>query len=126
MQTVNTIVLPTMTEEEWQEAQGKTDEEWARVVLPLNWREIKPRFGGRGAIRGKTSVIFSAGKFDGKWWLHVSVAHPEKLPSYMDVAEVKALFVGRDRKAIQVFAAESEHVNIHPRALHLWSCLEGL
>jgi hypothetical protein len=32
---------------------------------------------------------------------------------------------GRRRWAYQVFVPESEHVNIHPHALHLWGRADG-
>lgn len=121
------IQLPTMSEEEWQESVAVTTREWERVILPPGWRERPmqgPFEGARGAVHGRTSLIFSAGKHEGKWWLHVSIAHPEKVPSYLDLAEAKRIFIGRDRQAIQLFVGESEHVNIHSRALHLWACLE--
>lgn len=125
--------LPKMTEREWREAVERTDQEWSRVRLPAGWREQDFRGtvteGARGAVHGKASVIFSCGRYPigqpgGAWWLHVSIAHPERLPSYMDLVELHRVFVGEDRKAIQVFAPKSEHVSIHSRALHLWACLE--
>lgn len=120
---------PMMTEEEWLKAKLATDREWTRITLPAGWHEVLVppgdfMEGARLAKRGKTSLIFTAGKHDGEWWLHVSIAHPEKLPTYFDLTEVKRIFIGSDRQAIQVFPAETEHVNIHPRALHLWACLE--
>lgn len=123
------IDVPMMDPAEWAESKARTDEEWARVVLPAGWREMPVRegsiiHGARIALRGKTTVVFSAGKYGGQWWLHVSIAHPLKLPTYMDLVELKAVFVGLERQAVQLFAASADHVSIHPRALHLWSCLE--
>lgn len=121
--------LPLQSPEEWEAAAARTTEEWARVVLPHGWREVpiaakSPAYGARAAVRGKTSLVFSAGQHDGKWWLHVSIAHPLKMPSYLDLCVVKAACVGSDRQAIHVFPKASEHVNIHSRALHMWACLE--
>lgn len=122
-------LLPTMPLADWQAAKDATDREWAKVSLPPGWTEFRipethPMDGARAAFNGKTSLIFSCGKHDGSWWLHVSIAHPEKIPSYTELADVKRIFVGKDRQALQIFPAASEHVNIHPRALHLWCCLE--
>ena len=69
---------------------------------------------------GKSTVAFSVGLHDGQWWLHVSLGHPERMPTYMDLAYVKRIFVGRDRQAVQ----RVPHVNIHTRVLHLWASLE--
>ena len=120
-----------MSPEQWAEARDKTAQEWERVVLPFGWREvpIKPGSmmdGAKAAVVGRTSLLFSAGKMeDGKWWLHVSIAHPDKLPSYLDLTDVKAFTIGTGRQAIQVFPPEAEHVNLHPRALHLWACIDA-
>jgi hypothetical protein len=126
--------VPPCTEDEWQEGVRKTNEEWSRVVLPQGWVETRPHGIGPGLAEmlspvrfvrhGKSTVAFSVGRHDGQLWLHVSLGHPERLPSYMDLVEVKRIFVGRDRQAVQVFAREVEHVNIHPRVLHLWTSLE--
>lgn len=59
-----------------------------------------------------------------RWWLHVSVSHRNRIPSYSELAEVKRRFVGADRKAIQIFPQSDVHVSIHPNCLHLWCCLE--
>lgn len=69
---------------------------------------------------------------DGLTWWHISVSARERfygkpplerLPSYDELCAVKRVFVGEDAMAIQVFPKASEHVNIHPHCLHLWSPL---
>lgn len=68
-------------------------------------------------------VICSVAKEDdGKYWIHVSYSRTSRIPTYEDTAKIKALFIGKDRKAIAVFPEEKNHVNIHPNCLHLWSC----
>lgn len=56
-------------------------------------------------------------------WLHVSTSRAERLPSWEDLREVKDLFCGRDRLALQVLPPEAEYVNAHPYVLHLWVAL---
>jgi hypothetical protein len=71
-------------------------------------------------------VILSARREeDGHDWLHVSLSRADRLPDYDDLCKVKRDWVGRFRKAIQVFPPEDEHVNVHPRTLHLWGCLSS-
>lgn len=71
------------------------------------------------------SVILSvAVEDDQRKWLHVSLAHRNRLPTYETLKLVKDTFIG-DRKAIQVFPSEKEYVNKHPYCLHLWCCLDG-
>lgn len=73
-------------------------------------------------------VIWSiAEELDLRVWMHVSVSRPLLLPSYGDMKRVKRMFIGAERMAYSVWAPEAEHVNIHARALHLWSPLtDGL
>jgi hypothetical protein len=72
------------------------------------------------------TVIFSGMvEADGKRWLHVSCAHGNRLPSWDDLKLVKETFIGRDRKAVQVFPSQEEYVNVNPYCLHLWHCLDG-
>jgi hypothetical protein len=102
-------------------------EEIVPLVLPEKWQLLQP--GQDGALfvsmSRRLSVIVSGMVYpDGKRWYHVSVAHPERLPSYNELCEVKSVFIGDNKKAIQVFPAKSEHVNIHPNCLHLWHCVD--
>lgn len=73
----------------------------------------------------ETTGELAARELDGRVWLHVSASRGSRLPSYADLVEVKELFIGRERKAVQVFPSRAEHVNIHPHALHLWHCVDG-
>lgn len=70
------------------------------------------------------SVISGMENHDGKWWLHVSCAKQDSLPTWEDLKEVKQVFIGSDKKAIQVIPNEKEYVNIHPYCLHLFHCDE--
>jgi hypothetical protein len=103
------------------------------VILPAGWESIRlpeshPLYGQR-IFQNKNglAVIFTADNLHqpGKTWIHVSMSRRERLPTYDDMTEVKALFVGRDRQALQIFPPESKHINIYPFCLHLCSCVEG-
>jgi hypothetical protein len=92
------------------------------------WHLLEVRGDGASWERrpGAATVIVSgAVELDGRRWLHVSLAHPRWTPSYSDLCRVKELFIGADREAYQKFARQSEHVNLHPNCLHLWSCFDG-
>lgn len=71
------------------------------------------------------SVIVSQALHDGADWIHLSAAWHDSMPSYEDLAVLKDAVFGPDREAYQVFARASEHVNIHPYALHLWGRADG-
>jgi hypothetical protein len=96
------------------------------TVLPAGWRCLD-YMGAHGTVYRSISltVIMSVGNhLDGKRWLHVSLARRDRIPYYTDMVEVKELFIGPEKKAIQIFPPRSEHVNINEHVLHLWHCID--
>lgn len=90
------------------------------------WKIMQRSRDGIAYRKGIHTVIASvAVELDGKLWLHVSLARPDQMPTYKKMAEVKKLFIGEDKKAIQVFVGKDKHVNIHKFCLHLWHCVDG-
>lgn len=75
--------------------------------------------------RRNLAVIFSAAvERDGRVWLHLSLSHRGRMPHWSEIVEAKEAFLGAEARALQVFPARSEWVNIHPFCLHLWRCLD--
>lgn len=105
---------------------GQTIEVMQSDFLPPGWRRI-PSYFGVAAFEHKTTllrVLASVQVYhDKNAWLHVSMSHHDRLPTYEEMQKVKDVFVGRNNKAIQVFSPASEHVNVHPYCLHLWHCI---
>lgn len=108
------------------------DEAWTLLGpvtdrLPVAWRTSATTEDGLMVRRpdGLAVILSVAREKDERRWLHLSTSRPDRLPSYDDLCEVKRLFLGPERKAIQVFAPTTEHINIHKRCLHLWCCLDG-
>lgn len=105
------------------------------TILPASWRETQESWGeeaGRVYQRvyrkttGLLVLISCALQDDGKRWLHVSVSRSDtKIPDWQTMSEVKNLFIGAERTALQVMPPKSKHVNIHPGVMHLWYCLDG-
>jgi len=119
------------TEDEWKAAKARTDEAARRVRLPPNWKRlaearIPKELEGMACYECEDGrfVVLSAGLWEGRWWLHVSVSRKREIPSYWDLADLKEIFIGPELQALQVFARAGRHVNIHPYCLHLWACLE--
>jgi len=83
------------------------------------WRIQKNQFHGLFVL-GDVSI-----KDDGQLWYHVSFSRSKAIPNYGDCMFVKRTFFGADRWAIQIFPEDINHVNQHPKCLHLWHCLEG-
>jgi hypothetical protein len=97
--------------------------EWTEHPTPYGWNRVYHRvYAKHGTLR----VLVSAAHYgDGKHWLHVSVSRKNgQLPTWEVLSEVKDLFIGPARTALQVLPSRAKHVNIAP-VLHLWHCLEG-
>lgn len=95
-------------------------------VLPPEWscRAMNADGAAYVDISGLTVICSAARERDGRRWLHVSLARRSDLPSWEDFREVKDLFIGPERRAIQVLPPENEYVNENPFCLHLWACLD--
>lgn len=98
------------------------------LVLPARWHR-EADFGPNSVYArnrdGLRVLAASSVEADGRRWAHVSMSYADHLPSYDDLCDVKRLFLGPQSKAIQVFAPEAEHVNVHSFCLHLYACLDG-
>lgn len=114
----------SLREAEWYRLE-KTARETLPKVLPPDWR-IEAEFGNAKRYRSDYGVLVIAEveMIGAEMWLHVSFSRAASVPSYDDITTVKALFVGRKRKAVMVFPSEDEHVNIHAFCLHLYAPLE--
>lgn len=78
----------------------------------------------QSAHRATSSVIVSRFVLDGMAWVHASIAHTDRMPSYVTLAVLhKAVFA--EGFAYQVFAPSAQHINIHDYALHLWGLDNG-
>ncbi len=92
------------------------------------WRRNSERHDGvcYESVMHPFSVISSVCiEDDGKRWLHVSFAHPKRMPTYDEIQKVRKDFIGEDKYAIMVFPEKDKYVNIHPFCLHLWHCIDG-
>lgn len=104
------------------------EEYYDSLKIPPGWRMIEERADGRFWLnrkRGLSVVASIAVEQDGLRWLHLSMAHTRRLPTYHEMVYLKRHWAGPDKKCLMVFPAEEEHVNIYPNCLHLFCCLEG-
>jgi hypothetical protein len=113
--------------------------------MKTDWTELEPfrlTDGTLGSGTGNTFGFFVF-QFRGKQiramaadgqetgWEHVSVSVMEKhgkkalfrIPSWEEMAWVKAQFWGDDECVIQFHPPASEYVNNHAGCLHLWKCV---
>ncbi len=96
------------------------------TVLPSGWT-----FADRGLdgctlqnAWGLSIIATAATERDGKEWVHVSIAHRKRMPTWEELRDAKTLILG-DREAYQVFPPQARYVNIHPNCLHVFCCLDG-
>jgi hypothetical protein len=99
----------------------------AEWMVPAPWG---PEGWMLKALDGNGIVLVSAApapdnpsEADEDLWLHASISRRE-IPSYEDLVMLHKA-VWPDGWAYQLFAPPADHVNIHPRALHLWGRLDG-
>lgn len=101
--------------------------EWsAPVVLPPAWRMTdRTEDGAAYRRKGGLVVVISCDKEeDGRMWVHFSMSHKTRVPTWEELRDAKEIFLG-DRYAYLVFPPKRFYVNICERALHLFACLEG-
>lgn len=93
---------------------------------PKGWTQIGDVFNTFRNIHRHLSLIVTACReADGRLWVHLSIAGRDRLPTWLELVEVRDWLFGPEALAIQVLAPVSEHVNIHPYCLHLWHCVDG-
>lgn len=106
-----------------------TDSDWAwfePIAAALRPPGFQCDEGGRfyRVTDGLLVLISGCTESDGRRWIHVSASHRNRPPTWEKMCEVKRLFIGPDRRAIQIHPPESEYVNLHPYCLHLWACID--
>ena len=75
-------------------------------------------------IASATTIIATRARHHGDEWLHASVAHPDRMPTWQEMRWLKEAVFG-ERFAYMVFPPSSTFVNIHDYALHLWGRDDG-
>ncbi len=73
----------------------------------------------------RSTLILCTEWIDGKVWLHLSISHVDKTPTWDELLEAKRHFMGTNTKAISVIPPAAEHYNHHEHCLHLFACLDG-
>lgn len=69
-------------------------------------------------------IIVTGWYEEGVPWLHASISRPT-MPTYDDLVHLHHAVWADKGYSHQVFAPAADHVNIHPRALHLWGRADG-
>lgn len=92
-------------------------------VLPPAFEEVQRAPTGakyRARARNLVAIVSCAKERDGRWWLHLSVSHKSRVPTWDEFRWCKEVFIG-DREAYQVLPPKLRYVNIHPYVLHMFA-----
>lgn len=98
-------------------------------VIPAGWFRIpEADQGDTGCafdhFSGRRILISIAKEQDGREWVHFSMSHRRRLPTWEELVSAKEMFLGRGSKAIQVIPPRSQYVNLNANVLHLFVCLD--
>ena len=99
-------------------------------VLPALWHEPLTALRGTDGttmyqcVTLRLKAMLGCGiEDDGRAWLHLSVSHQHRIPTWTELGEAKRAFLG-DREAYQVLPPISRYVNINAKVLHLFALLD--
>ena len=102
------------------------------LLVPRRGRWEGPLWHDRcpGAVfqRGPLSVIASPWDTTGEdadLWLHVSVSHRVRTPTYEELTDARDTLFRPTDTVLHVWPPRSEHFNLHPNCLHLWTPMDG-
>lgn len=97
-------------------------------ILRIGWGALASDSsdGNNGAfeLEGSNGRTIFAIASDGHDWEHVSVTvlqgKKNRMPTWEEMARVKAAFWDTEDAVMQLHPPESDYVNAHPLCLHLW------
>jgi len=100
----------------------------ADAQRPGGWELAQRGADGEGWLHqpsGMTAIWSLAREQDGRVWLHASMAHPKRIPTWEDLKRLRAWLVPLDRYVYQVLPPLDRYVNLNPNVLHLWAVVDG-
>lgn len=96
-------------------------------VLPPSWREVsRDDVGGAKYINANArlaAILTCSVEADGRAWLHLSVSHALRIPTWGEMRVCKEQFLG-DREAYSIMPPRARYVNLHNNVLHLFALLD--
>lgn len=98
-----------------------------RLAHP-DWRLVNRGEDGEAYLhrRRPLTLIWSVAiQEDGRTWQHLSVAHRDRPPTWMELVEAKEWLMGTDTYAYQVAPPRRLYVNQNPNVLHLFRLVDG-
>ena len=75
--------------------------------------------------KAKMTVMASvAREQDDRVWIHLSMSHDNRMPTYEELYYLKRHWGGDDYKCIMVLPSRDEHVSLHQYCMHLFRCVD--
>lgn len=100
-----------------------------RRKLGRNWWGVPRPHGSDGwsllHSNGIQSIVITCASRDGIEWIHASMTGINDTPSYAKMCELHRAVWGDRGYSYEIHPPRSQHVNIHPYALHLWGRADG-
>lgn len=100
---------------------------WKLPDTPKGWRLVQPSEDGGKYLnhsRGLGVILSVTVEDDGKPWVHFSLSHKNRIPTWGELRTTKEAFLGNVH-AYQVLPPTEIYVNLNPKVLHLFTCLDG-
>lgn len=101
---------------------------WQAPEAPKTWFVVErnPWDGCakyRNAARSLVAIMTCAIQNDGRAWIHFSLSHRNRIPTWGELGVAKEEFLG-DREAYQVLPPRERYVNIDARVLNIFALLD--
>ena len=90
-----------------------------RVKLFKDIDDLGDEYNGafRFRVNGSPVLVIAS---NGDGWEHVSVSHPNRIPSWETMCIIKDMFFEEEEVVMQLHPKKSQYVNFAENCLHLW------
>ena len=94
---------------------------------PSGWRVVaKAEDGVFWRVPGGLhAMVSTAVEDDGRLWIHMSMSHKSRMPTWPELVKMRDALVGTDVECYQVLPPADRYVNLNPHVLHLWACAQS-
>lgn len=101
---------------------------WSAPDAPKTWLVMdRNPFDGaaryQNPARSLVAMMTCAMQLDGRAWIHFSLSHRKRIPTWGELGVAKEEFLG-DREAYQILPPRRRYVNIDARVLNIFALLD--
>jgi len=114
---------------EWRQPMARRRSQWTAIRNPMLSIADRPKecVPGEALLHySGLQVIESTDTLsDGRRYMHLSISHPDRYPTWEELIMTKEYFLEDEDEAVQILPRKSQYVNVHERCFHLWHCYDG-